>query len=292
MSTSAKFGPRTVWLVTGCSSGLGKSLAQAIYNAGHRIIATARDLASLSYLPDSPTVLKIKLDVTSQKDIYTAFTIALDTFHEVNIVINNAGYGLMGDMEAISDSDARHQLETNFWGPVHITQEALHVFREVNPQGQGGTIVQVSSIGGFLTAPGHAFYHARFVIKFALEGFTKSVAKELRPEWNIFLLIVAPGGVQTNFATSSLRAPPRHPAYDLPDGAFSQLAAYIKAQDTWSDPDSYAKVLFDAVVGQRERPMPTRLLMGAETIPYMKYEIKQVLEEIDAWDGETARCSG
>lgn len=127
--------------------------------------------------------------------------------------------------------------------------------------------------------------------KFALEGFTKSVAKGLRPEWNINLLIVAPGGVRTNFATSSLGTPPLHPAYDLPDGAFCQLAAYIKAQDTWSDPDSCAKVLFDAVFGQRERPLPGRLLMGAETIPYMKSEIKQVLEEIDEWEGETARCS-
>lgn len=149
--------------MTGCSSGLGKSLAQAIYNAGHRIIATARDIASLSYLPDSSTVLKIKLDVTSQDDISTVFTKGLETFHEINVVINNAGYGLMGDMEAISDSDALHQLETNFWGPVHITREALRVFREVHPKGQGGTIVQVSSIGGFLTAPGHSFYHARFV---------------------------------------------------------------------------------------------------------------------------------
>ncbi|KAJ5538336.1 NAD(P)-binding protein [Penicillium frequentans] len=272
MTSPAHFGSQTVWLVTGCSSGLGKSLAQAIYNAGHRIIATARDIASLSYLPDSSTVLKIKLDVTSQDDISTTFTKGLDTFHEINVVINNAGYGLMGDMEAITDSNARHQLETNFWGPVQITREALRIFREVNPKGQGGTIVQVSSIGGFLTAPGHSFYHAS---KFALEGFTKSVAKELRPEWNINIL----------------GAPPRHPAYDLPDGAFSQLADYIKAQDTWSDPDSCAKVLFDAVVKQRKRPLPTRLLMGAETIPYLKGEIKQVLQEIDEWEGETARCS-
>lgn len=149
--------------MTGCSSGLGKSVAQAIYNAGHRIIATARDIASLAYLPDSPTVLKVKLDVTSEEDISRAINKALDTFHEINVVVNNAGYGLMGDMEAIPDSDARHQLETNFWGPVHMTREALRVFREVNPKGQGGTIVQVSSIGGFLTAPGHSFYHARFV---------------------------------------------------------------------------------------------------------------------------------
>ncbi|KAJ5623143.1 NAD(P)-binding protein [Penicillium lividum] len=288
MVASSHFGPETVWLVTGCSSGLGKSLAQAIYNAGHRIVATARNTASLSYLPDDPTVLKAKLDVTCQEDIPSVFAEALGKFHQINVVINNAGYGLLGDMEAISNSDARHQLETNFWGPVYITREALRVFREVNPKGQGGTIVQISSIGGFMTAPGHSFYHAS---KFALEGFTKSVVQELRPEWNINLLIVAPGGVRTKFFESSLGIRPRHPAYDLPDGAFNRLAVYMEVQDTWSDPESCAKVLFDAVVGQSERPLPTRLLMGAETIDFMKYEIKGVLEDIDSWKGETARCS-
>ncbi|KAJ5614485.1 NAD(P)-binding protein [Penicillium herquei] len=205
---------QTVWFVTGCSSGLGKSLAQVIYEAGHRLVATARDVVSLSYLPDDPNVLKLKLDVTSQEAITSAFTEALRKFSEINVVINNAGYGLVGDMEAISESEARDQLETNFWGPVHITQKALQIFRDVNFKGRGGTIVQVSSIGGFLTAPGHSFYHAS---KFALEGFTKSVAKELRPEWNIHFLIASPGGMRTNFAQSSLNSPPRHPAYDSPD---------------------------------------------------------------------------
>ncbi|KAJ5769167.1 NAD(P)-binding protein [Penicillium odoratum] len=288
MTASSNFGSEMVWLVTGCSSGLGKSLAQAICKAGHRIVATARNTASLSYLPDGPTVLKAKLDVTCPEDITSVIAEALDKFQQIKVVINNAGYGLLGDMEAISNSDARHQLETNFWGPVYITREALRVFREINPKGQGGTIVQISSIGGSMTAPGHSFYHAS---KFALEGFTKSVAQELRPEWNINLLIVAPGGVRTKFVESSSGIRPRHPAYDLPGGAFNQLAVYMEAQDTWCDPESCAKVLFDAVVGQSERPLPTRLLMGAETIDFMIYEIKGVLEDIDSWKGETARCS-
>ncbi|KAJ5725933.1 NAD(P)-binding protein [Penicillium malachiteum] len=188
----------------------------------------------------------------------------------------------------MSESEARNQLETNFWGPVHITQKALQIFREVNPKGQGGTIVQVSSIGGFLTAPGHSFYHAS---KFALEGFTKSVAKEVRPEWNIHFLIASPGGMRTNFAQSSLESPPRHPAYDSPDGSFSQLIDHIQSQSTWSDPDHCAQVLFDCVVRQYERPLPIRLLMGADTIPYVKGEINQMLEEIEVWENQTLRCS-
>lgn len=147
--------------MTGCSSGIGKSLAQTIYNAGHHIVATARDITSLSCLPDGPTVLKLSLDVTSQEAITKAVSDAVSQFKRIDVLINNAGYGLMGDMEGIPEADARLQLETNFWGPVHLTKEALQVFREVNPHGQGGTVVQVSSIGGWLTAPGHSFYHAR-----------------------------------------------------------------------------------------------------------------------------------
>ncbi|KAJ5594255.1 NAD(P)-binding protein [Penicillium hispanicum] len=288
---STQFDSQMVWFVTGCSSGLGKSFAKTVYNAGHRIVATARTIASLSYLPDSPTVLKVKLDVTSHDEMTQAISAALEQFHQVNVFINNAGYGLMGDMEAIPDADARRQLETNFWGPVNLTREALRVFREANPVGQGGTIIQVSSMGGWLTAPGHAFYHAS---KFALEGFTESVAKEVDAAWNIKFLIVAPGGVRTNFAGSSLQLAPRSPAYDTPGSPFSQLLGYItnpESQSTWSDPDICARVLFDCVAGQRERPLPTRLLMGAETIPLIQGDMEKTLAEIDHWKDETMRCS-
>lgn len=116
---------------------------------------------SLSYLPDGPTVLKLSLDVTSQGSIAAAVNDAVLKMNHIDVFINNAGYSLVGDTEAISDTDARLQLETNFWGPVHVTKEALRVFRDVNPQGQGGTVLQISSMGGWWTAPGHSYYHAR-----------------------------------------------------------------------------------------------------------------------------------
>ncbi|PLB50214.1 NAD(P)-binding protein [Aspergillus steynii IBT 23096] len=286
-----KFDPQTVWFVTGCSSGLGKAFAKKVYCAGHRVVATARNVAALSYLPDEPTVLKLSLDVTCGENILSSLTHAVNQFGRIDVVINNAGYGLMGDTEAIEEADARHQLETNFWGPARITQETLKIFREVNPRGQGGTVVQVSSMGGWMTAPGHAFYHAS---KFALEGFTESIAKEMNPDWNIKFLIIAPGGVRTNFAGSGLKLVPRHPAYESPTSQFSQLIEYITnpaSQETWSDPDVCAQLLFDAVTGQKGRPLPTRLLMGAETIPLIKADIQQTLREIDAWSEEAVRCS-
>lgn len=181
----------SLYPVTGCSSGIGKSLASTIYHAGHRIVATARDVKSLSYLPDGPTVLKLHLDVTRQETITKAVADAVSKFHGIDVFINNAGYSLMGDMEGIAEADARHQLETNFWGPVHVTREALRVFREVNDPGRGGTVVQVSSMGGWITAPGHSFYHARysrhphFLTHNARTNKTKSVSSHWKASQNL-----------------------------------------------------------------------------------------------------------
>lgn len=114
------------------------------------------------------------------------------------------------------------------------------------------------------------------------------------PDWNVKFLIVAPGGVRTNFAGSSLKLAPRHPAYDVPAGLFSQLLHYIskpESQSAWSDSKNCARVLFDCVVGQHERPMPMRLLMGAETIPLTREDIKSTLADMDAWEDQTMRCS-
>ncbi|PLB47992.1 NAD(P)-binding protein [Aspergillus steynii IBT 23096] len=252
-------------IVTGCSSGLGKALTSSIHAAGHRIVATARNADSLSYLPDGPNILKLSLDVTSREAITQSLSAAVDKFGRIDVVINNAGYALIGDTEAIPESDARLQMETLFWGPVFLTQEAVGIMRDRNPRGHGGTIVQISSIGGMLTFPGSAFYHAS---KHALNGFTDSFAKEMNPDWNIKFLVVAPGGIRTNF-DSSMQLAARHPAYDTPEGSLNQLVAYIGNKEfrkSWSDPELCARVLFEVVVGQKERSPPRRLLMGEGAI--------------------------
>ncbi|CAI7593554.1 unnamed protein product [Penicillium pancosmium] len=290
-SNSTKLSNETVWFVTGCSSGLGKALATTIYNSGHHIVATARNINSLSYLPEDARVLKFALDVTSQESIALVVNSVIQTWNHIDVFINNAGYSLVGDTEAISEADARLQLETLFWGPVHVTKEALRVFREVNPQGQGGTVLQISSMGGWWTAPGHSYYHAS---KFALEGFTESVAQEMNPEWNIKLMIVAPGGVRTNFAGPNMNIAARHPAYNTPNTVFNQILDYItnpESQVSWSDPNICARLLFDTVVARNERQLPMRLLLGAETIPLIKGDIQKTLAEIDSWAHETVKCS-
>ncbi|GFF53969.1 uncharacterized oxidoreductase C162.03 [Aspergillus udagawae] len=280
----------TVWFITGCSSGLGKSLASLIHCAGHRLVATARNLDSLSYLPDGPNVLKLALDVTSKPAIHETLSATVAKFGRLDVVINNAGYVLMGDTEVIPESDARLQLDTNFWGPALISQEAVRIFREVNPAGAGGTIVQISSIGGYMAFPGSAFYHAG---KFALGGFTEAFAKEMNPDWRIRFLVVAPGGIKSNFGSNG-KFLPRHPAYDTPDSPLNRLLTYMMdpaAQASFSEADDCAKVLFDVLVGQDERRLPGRLLLGPETLPLLGAEMKKTQEEMEAWRDVTVSTS-
>lgn len=120
-------------------------------------MATARKPDSLSYLPDGPKVLKLALDVTSQDQVTEAINRTVGKFGRIDVVTNNAGYGLMGDTEALSDTDARAQVETNFWGAVNVTKAVLPVLREQ----RAGLVMQISSVGGRVCYPGGAYYHAR-----------------------------------------------------------------------------------------------------------------------------------
>ena len=149
-------------VVTGCSTGLGKWLSAMAYEAGHFVVATSRNPTKLAHLPsDIHAVLKLQLDVTSPASISKCIKAALDHFGCIDVLINNAGYGLFGDTEGVHDRLAREAFETNFWGPVNLTKEMVAVFRDVNPKGRGGAVVQMSSFGGWIGYPGGAFYYAR-----------------------------------------------------------------------------------------------------------------------------------
>ncbi|KAM0187171.1 hypothetical protein ACHAPA_008219 [Fusarium lateritium] len=173
-----------VWFITGCSSGVGQSLAQLINKyASLRLVATARSIDSLSAIADSPNVLKLQLDITSQPAINTAITTALERFGRIDVLVNNAGHGLIGEAEATTNVQARNVFETDFWGTVNLTLKALKVMREENEKtgSAGGVIMNITSVGGFIGLPGNSFYNAS---KFGVEGFTEAVSRELRPEWN------------------------------------------------------------------------------------------------------------
>jgi NADP-dependent 3-hydroxy acid dehydrogenase YdfG len=142
-----------VWFITGCSSGIGEGLAQYITETTNRVVATARKPASMSKIPDGPNVLKLKLDVTSIDSIESAFSESLAAFGHIDVVVNNAGYTLVGDTEAAGDAEARALMDTNFWGMVDVSKRALSIMRDENVKNggqRGGVILNISSMGGWV----------------------------------------------------------------------------------------------------------------------------------------------
>ncbi|KAI1809316.1 short-chain dehydrogenase/reductase-like protein SDR [Poronia punctata] len=263
-----------VWFITGCSSGIGQSLAQHIAtsapSSNNRLVATARNLSSLSspIIPDDPSrILKLSLDVTSPSAINAALEAAVSKFGRVDVVVNNAGYGQKGDTEAADDAQSRAVMDTNFWGMVDVTKKAIGIFRDVNAQtgGQGqkgGVVVNISSIGGWAGFPGQAFYHAS---KFAMEGFTESVARELPDAWNIHLTNIEPGGVQTNYVNMLQSNGKRHPAYLDPTFPTNVLMSYVErdeARRLWAKPSALAAAIYYIVA--RGEKIPIRLPLGAD----------------------------
>ena len=150
--------------VTGASSGLGKALAEAVLRRGDIVVATLRTpsvLAPLTKHYPPSQLLLLTLDVTRPSDISAAFTRTQEVFGRLDVVFNNAGYAMFGEVEGTPDADARALFEVNFWGLVGVSRAAVRFFREVNPPGKGGVLLQNSSMMAFLGAPGSAFYCAR-----------------------------------------------------------------------------------------------------------------------------------
>ena len=187
-----------VWFITGSSRGLGRALTEVVLAAGHLVVATARKperLADLSKVYGD-RIRTAKLDVTSPVDAKEAVTLAKQAFGRIDVVVNNAGYGFTGAFEEMSPEEFNAQIDTNFWGVVHVTRAVLPVLRE---QGHGH-IIQVTSTGGRLAVPGISAYHAA---KFAVEGLSESLAQEIKP-LGLKLTIVEPGGFRTDWAGASM----------------------------------------------------------------------------------------
>src|SRR3954454_4070268 len=197
-----------VWFITGTSKGFGRVWAEAALERGDRGAATARDVSTLDALVEQygDNVLPLALDVTDKAAIDAAVEQAHERFGALDVVVNNAGYGLFGTIEELTEEQARAQIETNLFGPLWVTQAALPILREQ----RSGHIIQVSSIGGVLAFPLLGLYHAS---KWGLEAFTQSLAAEVAP-FGINVTIVEPGGYSTDWAGPSSVQAERLPAYE------------------------------------------------------------------------------
>ncbi len=195
------------WFITGTSRGFGREWAAAALHRGDRVVGTARDASSMQDLATEygDALLTLPLDVTDRNAVFATVKQAHDHFGQLDIIVNNAGYGQFGMVEELSEQEARDQIETNLFGALWVTQAALPFLRE---QGSGH-FLQVSSIGGISAFPGIGMYHAS---KWALEGISQALAQEVK-SFGIQVTLIEPGGFSTDWGGSSARQAQANDAY-------------------------------------------------------------------------------
>jgi len=243
------------WFITGASRGFGRAFAQAALAAGDRVAATARDTASLDDLvaEHGDALLPIELDVTDRDAAFAAVRRAHDHFGRLDVIVNNAGYGVSGAVEELTEAQARRQIEVNVFGALWVTQAALPLLRE---QGSGW-IVQVSSIGGLAAFPLTGIYHAS---KWALEGFSETLRQEVEP-FGIKVLMVEPSGFRTDWAGSSMDRADPIDAYQGIE-AIAQRRASQQEENNGAQPGN-PELAAQALLATLDRDDPPfRLLLG------------------------------
>ena len=239
------------WFITGSSRGLGRVWAEGALDRGDRVVATARDAAAVADLvaayPD--TAMGMALDVTDKAAVDAALPAAAAFLGSLDVVVNNAGYGLFGMVEEVSEEQARAQMETNVFGALWVTQAALPIMRA---QGSGH-IMQISSVGGVHSFPLLGLYHAS---KWALEGFSQSLAAEVAP-FGISVTLVEPTGFSTDWASSSAVRAEGIAAYD----ELRESIAATRAKNAANRGDPLATVPVILELADMEQP-PLRLFLG------------------------------
>jgi NAD(P)-dependent dehydrogenase (short-subunit alcohol dehydrogenase family) len=270
-----------VWFITGTSKGFGRIWAQAALARGDKVAATARDERTLSELVErhGQDVLPLRLDVTDRGAVGAAVRRAHEHFGRLDVVVNNAGYGLFGTVEEVSEAQARAQVETNLFGALWVTQAALPIQRA---QGSGH-IIQVSSIAGVQAFPTLGLYHAS---KWALEGFSQALAAEVR-DFGINVTIVEPTGYNTDWSgPSSVHAAPLA-AYDaLRAGADAAFGA-VRTQR--GDPQATAAAILDVV--DADEP-PLRIFLGTGLLDMIRAEYEQRIATWEQWDDVSQSAHG
>lgn len=266
------------WLITGCSSGLGRHLAQAVLKHGDNVVVTARKLSAIQSIVSSypDTALALQLDVTDQAQVAHAVQQAEDRFGGVDVLVNNAGHGYRAAVEEADESDVDELFATNFFGPVTLIKAVLPGMRKR----RSGTIVNVSSIAARTTAPGSGYYSAT---KCALEGLSRGLNKEVGP-LGINVIVVEPGAFRTDFAGRSL-----HQSRTAISDYAGTAGIRRKENDHTDgrqigDPTRGAQLMIKAV--EASNP-PSLLVLGSDAVQVVGASLDADRAELDAWKQES-----
>lgn len=263
-----------VWFITGSSTGFGRELAEELLEQGYKVVATARKPETLADLTEKypETARAVRLDVTNAEEVRAAVKEAVDAFGRIDVLVNNAGYGLIGAIEEVSDAQFRHQFETNVFGAVDVMKAVLPQMRAQ----KSGHILNLSSVGGFVSFPSAAYYTAS---KFALEAFSESLAAEAAHH-GIKVTIVEPGAFRTDFNGRSLAVGDNllGDVYPTTEGFSNWLKDMDGKQP--GDPRKAAQAMIKAAAS--ENP-PLRLPLGQDAIETIEAELENVKNDIAPW---------
>jgi NAD(P)-dependent dehydrogenase (short-subunit alcohol dehydrogenase family) len=269
----------STWLITGCSTGLGRALAKAVIGAGHNTVVTARDVANVADLADTAPerVLPATLDVTKPEQVAAAVRQAQERFARIDVLVNNAGYGYRAAVEEGDDADVRTLFETHFFGTVAMIKAVLPGMRAR----RSGAIVNLSSIGVQLTPVGSGYYSAA---KAAIEGMSGALRGELAP-LGISVTVVEPGAFRTDFAGRSLIQSAR-----VIDDYATTAGKRRKENDTMDgnqvgDPAKAGDAIIEAV--ESSEP-PAFLLLGPDALAAYRYIADARASEIAKWEQLTS----
>ncbi len=241
---------RKTVFITGSSSGLGRAAARLFSARGWKVIATMRNTEREKELADLAGVVLLPLDITRPAQIERAAATAISG--GVDVVFNNAGYGMAGPLEGMSDEQILRMVTTNLMGAIRITKAFIPHFREK----RAGLFINTTSIGGLITVPFNSIYHAT---KWALEGWSESMAFELS-QLGIGMKTVSPGGMKTDFFTRSFDVG-RHPAYDALVERVMNAVTDPKQMETYSTPEQIAEVVYEAATDGKNQ---LRYVAGAD----------------------------
>jgi len=260
-----------VWFITGAARGIGAEIARAALAAGHTVVATGRTLEPLQqvYPEFGDAVLPLALDVADEAQAGAAVAAALERFGRIDVLVNNAGYGLLGAFETFGAAEIEAQFATNVFGLMHVTRAALPAMRAR----RSGHVVNVSSIGGVTGFEGSSVYCAT---KFAVTGFSESLALELAPA-GIAVTVVEPGFIRTDFLDSRSV---RYGTRDVPDGVSSERSYSQYNRQQPGDPVRLAAAVVKLVA--LEQP-PVHFLAGSDAVEIATAAGEKRRDELTAW---------
>ena len=267
-----------VWLITGCSTGFGRELAKLVLARGWRAVVTARDTSALASFQqfDAEKVLVLPLDVTNPLQINAAVTQAELKFGQVDVLVNNAGYGYLAAIEEGEDHAVRAMFETNVFGLINVTKAVLPIMRRQ----RSGLIINVSSIGGLTSFAATGYYHGT---KYAVEGISESLAIEVKP-LGIDVLIVEPGPFRTNWAGPSIQQSAIHIDDYAATAGERRKQTESRSGHQAGDPVRAAQAIVDAAISDTP---PLRLLLGRSALDLARKKLDLMRGDFDTWQAKT-----